>query len=170
MTTADLLTRFNGVQARGTGKWSSRCPGHPDTNPSLSIAEGDRGLLLKCWAGCTLDAITSALGIRVADLFFDAPTTHGHRPTPKPGRIDRIALPFQFELAALDRRLRAKRVKQAIQNISLNELTDNDLDRLMGAVGRTYADLERAELLEAVADDVRFQAFKQRERMVRHAA
>ena len=104
------------------------------------------------------------------DLFFDKPTPHGHRPRPKPVRIDRVALSFQFELAALDRRLRAERVNQAIHNISINELTDDDLDRLVDAVGRAYADINRAELLESVADDVRANEFVQRERMVRHAA
>jgi hypothetical protein len=28
--------------------------------------------LIHCWAGCTLAAVTDALGICVADLFFDA--------------------------------------------------------------------------------------------------
>ena len=170
MTATDLLSRLDSVLSRGTGRYSARCPAHADRSPSLAIKEGDRGLLVKCWAGCTLDEITAALGIQVGDLFFDKPTTHGSRPTPKPIRFDRRVLSFQFELAALDRRLRAERVNQAIKNISINELPDDALDRLVDAVGRAYADIDRAELLESVADGMRMKEFSQRERMVRHAA
>ena len=35
------------------------------------MTEGERGILLKCWAGCELTRITEALGLRLADLFFD---------------------------------------------------------------------------------------------------
>ena len=72
MTSPELLSRLNGARARGAGRWAARCPAHDDKSPSLAIMEGDRGLLLKCWAGCTLAEITAALGIRVADLFYDA--------------------------------------------------------------------------------------------------
>jgi hypothetical protein len=169
MTVEDLLPRLETVRRSSRG-YVARCPAHADTSPSLAIKEGERGLLLKCWAGCTLPEITAALGIRVADLFFDAPTTHGHRPTPKPARIDRVALSFQFDLAALDRRLRAEHVNQAVRSISIDELPDNDLDRLLDAVGRAYSDIDRAQLFEAVADDMRYKEFAQRERMVRYAA
>lgn len=73
MTTPELLSRLEGVRSRGTGKWSARCPSHaPDNNPSLSISEGDKGLLVKCWAGCELTAITGKLGLELKDLFYDA--------------------------------------------------------------------------------------------------
>jgi hypothetical protein len=170
MTATDLLSRLDGVRARGTGRYAARCPAHADKSPSLAITEGERGLLVKCWAGCTLDEITAALGIRVRDLFFNDPSPHRHRPGPKPVWIHRVALSFQFGLAALDRRLRAERVNQAIHNISINGLPDDALDRLVDAVGRAYADIDRAELLESVADGVRMKECSQRERMVRHAA
>lgn len=170
MTTPELLSRLDGVRSRGTGKWSARCPAHEDNGPSLSVRETADRVLLHCFALCVKRDIVAAIGLTMADLFFNKPTTHGHRPTPKPIRFDCLALSFRFELAALDRRLRAERVNQAVNTISINELTDNDLDRLIGAVGRAHADIDRAELLEAVADDVRFKEFAQRERMVRHAA
>ncbi len=71
MTMDDLLTRLEAVRPRGSSKWSARCPAHADKNPSLAIAEGERGLLVKCWAGCTLDEITRALGLTVSELFYD---------------------------------------------------------------------------------------------------
>jgi hypothetical protein len=170
MTTLELLSRLDGVRSRGTGKWSALCIAHQDNNPSLSISEGERGLLVKCWAGCTLYDITAALGIEIKDLFFDAPTPHGHRPTSKPVKIDLVALAFRFELGALDRRLRAEHVNQTVNAISINELPDNDLDRLVDAVARAYADIERAELLEGVADGMRAKALAQKEGTVSHAA
>jgi hypothetical protein len=47
-----------------------RCPSHNDTNPSLSIAEGNDGrILLKCFAGCTIKDICHSLDIEIRDLF-----------------------------------------------------------------------------------------------------
>src|SRR4051812_11973390 len=57
--------------ARRSGRgWSARCPAHEDLHASLSIAEGEDGrVLLACHAGCAVDAITDAIGLRVAELF-----------------------------------------------------------------------------------------------------
>lgn len=51
--TSDLIRL---VAALG-GTWSGtcamcRCPAHADRTPSLSIRQGDRGILVKCFAGC----------------------------------------------------------------------------------------------------------------------
>ena len=48
------------------GKWQGdfamcRCPAHADGKASLSIRVGDRAVLFHCFAGCTADAIMSAL-------------------------------------------------------------------------------------------------------------
>ena len=52
----------------GTG-WTSRCPAHDDTSPSLSIAEGDDcKALVNCFAGCTTEEIVAALGLAMRDL------------------------------------------------------------------------------------------------------
>lgn len=71
MTAPELLSRLDGVRSRGPGKWSARCPSHQDKTPSLSISEGTRGLLVKCWAGCELAAIAEKLGLAIRDLFYD---------------------------------------------------------------------------------------------------
>ena len=52
--------------------WLARCPSHDDRSPSLSVREGDRGVLLKCWAGCSAEDITRTLDLRISDLFFDS--------------------------------------------------------------------------------------------------
>ena len=59
------------LQAKRSGAgWIANCPAHEDRRPSLSISEGKDGcVLLKCHAGCDLDAILSALGITKKDLF-----------------------------------------------------------------------------------------------------
>jgi hypothetical protein len=52
--------------------WACRCPAHDDRNPSLSIHAGDDGrVLLNCHAGCTVDAVCGAIGLRPSDLFLD---------------------------------------------------------------------------------------------------
>jgi putative DNA primase/helicase len=54
------------------GEWyQALCPGHDDQRQSLSFRDGDRGVIVKCHAGCTVEQIAAALGIRVADLFYD---------------------------------------------------------------------------------------------------
>ena len=69
---------------------------------------------------------------------------------------------FHFELAALDRRLRADAVFQAVGNLSGEELTDPQRDQLMNAVARAYEDRERAEFLEATGDRLKLRAFDER--------
>src|SRR5215472_12096745 len=107
MTVDDLLEHLEKVRRTSRG-YTARCPAHEDNYPSLSVSEGDRGILVKCWGGCTLDQVTAALGIRIADLFFETPTPRGRRTAPTPPKLDRVSLAFRFELAALDRRLRAE--------------------------------------------------------------
>lgn len=75
MTVEDLLPHLDAVRRSSRG-YVARCPAHADNSPSLAIKEGERGLLIKCWAGCTLDEITAAIGIHLADLFFDASDSH----------------------------------------------------------------------------------------------
>ena len=67
----DLLTRLTEVKSSGDG-WMARCPAHEDHDPSLSIGRGDDGRwLLKCHAGCTIDAILLALDLQRRDLLPD---------------------------------------------------------------------------------------------------
>jgi putative DNA primase/helicase len=55
-----------------TNGWTARCPAHGDNVNSLSIAEGTDGrVLIYCHAGCSLQEITCALGLRIRDLFAE---------------------------------------------------------------------------------------------------
>jgi len=169
MTADELIGYLDAVKAKGPNKWSAKCPAHADKSPSLSIREGDDGrLLVHCFAGCSIDEITSALGMRVSDLFTDARAPEDKRRMPRSARIDRGALAFRYEMAALDRRLRAEHVLTATRNCDSAALTDETRERLMLAVESAYRDLERADLFEHVADMLRWRAFQ--ERTVSHAA
>lgn len=71
-----LLDRLDAVRPRGDGRWSARCPAHRDKTPSLSIRElPDGRILIYCFAGCDIQALTAALGVELSDLF---PERLGH--------------------------------------------------------------------------------------------
>jgi len=60
---AEQLTRDLG------GKWfggygSCKCPAHTDKNPSLMIRDGEKSILLRCFAGCESTAVIDALKAR----------------------------------------------------------------------------------------------------------
>ena len=69
MTPVELvLSKLPDARRCGAG-WSARCPAHDDRRASLSVSDGDDGrALVKCHAGCTFDAIVSALGLMPRDL------------------------------------------------------------------------------------------------------
>lgn len=69
MTPRELIGRLDIVREYGD-HWTARCPAHDDRANSLSIATGDDGrILVNCFAGCDAEAIVSALGLRLTDLF-----------------------------------------------------------------------------------------------------
>ncbi len=70
-----LLTRLQRVRKALHG-WVACCPAHRDRHPSLSIGLGEEGqILLKCFAGCSLDAIVESMGMSMADLFPSSPSS-----------------------------------------------------------------------------------------------
>lgn len=165
MTLDSFLAQLEHVTPRGNGRYAARCPAHIDRSPSLSISEGDKGLLLRCFAGCTVAEISAALGLTVGDLFFDrgrlAPL--GHRPAPTPPRVDRLARAFQFELGALDLRVRAEKIIEAGKTLDVARLSDDERDRAMNTVAKAYDDMARAEIFESVADGLRMKEFIERD-------
>jgi hypothetical protein len=67
-----VLSRLKGVRTSHHG-WVACCPAHNDRDPSLSIGLGDEGnVLLKCFAGCSLERIVEAMGMSVVELFPNA--------------------------------------------------------------------------------------------------
>jgi hypothetical protein len=78
----DIINRLNKAKKTGAGKWVARCPSHEDKSPSLSIAEKDGVILLKCFAGCEIEDICDAIGVEMKDLF--PPKDNNWRPDEKP--------------------------------------------------------------------------------------
>ena len=67
MTLEAFLSRLEGV-TMAPGGHMGRCPAHEDHSPSLSIAEGDKTILIHCHAGCQPAAVLAAAGLEWADL------------------------------------------------------------------------------------------------------
>ena len=100
----NVLAQLKGVRSSLRG-WRACCPAHADSEPSLSIGLGEQGqVLLKCFAGCSLERIVEAMGLTILDLFpHEAPTperaasngaasSDPHAPRPSAGE----AVPWQF--------------------------------------------------------------------------
>ena len=77
----NILSRLQGVKKTGNNSWLARCCAHEDRSPSLSISEKDNGIiLLHCFAGCSIDEITGAVGLEVKDLMPDNLGFHRVKP------------------------------------------------------------------------------------------
>lgn len=163
MTIEELLPHLHGVRPRGTGKWSARCPAHPDRTPSLSVAVGNQGILLKCFAACSAKEICSSLNLEMRDLFFDAPDSSPVRR--RPFRLDHGQIALDFELTAHGLRRRAERVLKAAHHLSIVNWSDTDISLAHEALSRAHADQERAAMFEDLADSFRMKAFDDRQRM-----
>jgi hypothetical protein len=154
MTAEVFLLRLEAVRKVWRG-WQARCPAHhPDRHPSLSICEGDKGLLVRCWAGCELSAIVAALGLTVADLFYDSGLSPEERRrvkrVPKLKRYDWRKAAAEYQDYALGLRLRAELVLAAAKELDISEWTGEQLNRATRAVSKAYSDLDRAEVLEGI--------------------
>ena len=95
MTVDEFLDRVEHVRRSGS-RWTARCPAHEDRHASLSVGEGNDGrVLIRCHAGCAVDAIVAALGLELRDLFTDTRRTPRatratvqHRPAHRPANPD----------------------------------------------------------------------------------
>ena len=68
---SDFLDLLNGVKQVRDDQYTALCPGHHDTEPSLSIKEVNGKILVNCFAGCELSNILEPLGLGPRDLFLD---------------------------------------------------------------------------------------------------
>ncbi len=71
MRLEELLSRFQYSRKIANG-YQVRCPAHDDQKASLSIREGDKGLLLYCHAGCDTSKVLQTLNVELEDLFFES--------------------------------------------------------------------------------------------------
>ena len=67
-----VLTAIGDYKRSGKS-YKARCRAHKDKSPSLSISAAEDGtVLLKCHSGCTAEAIVTAIGLTMRDLFPSA--------------------------------------------------------------------------------------------------
>lgn len=60
----------------GPDNFYTRCPGHDDSKASLSLADGDHGVMVKCHASCEqqelFQAVLAYTGLENSDFFYGA--------------------------------------------------------------------------------------------------
>lgn len=130
-----VATKLEGVKHRGEGKATARCPAHPDRNASLSFSRGrNGGVLIRCWAGCDLHSIVSAMGLQVSDLFPTRPQDNS--PAGKAARRE------AWQMAGWAAALRVLAREASVVLIAARMVADSgplsgeDAERLSVAVGR----------------------------------
>lgn len=79
MTSEEFVGRLEGVIS-AQGGWVALCPAHGDRSPSLSVSDGQEGVLVRCFAGCETTDVISAMGLKMKDLFYDARATGPAQP------------------------------------------------------------------------------------------
>jgi putative DNA primase/helicase len=78
MKAAELTRALGG---RWCGSYGiARCPAHEDRTPSLSLRDGERGLLLKCFSGCSSGDVVDSL--RALGLWPDRAQHDASEPKP----------------------------------------------------------------------------------------
>ena len=127
MSIHDLLPHLDGVRQTGVGRWIAKCPGHDDRSPSLSLRECDDGrVLIHCFAGCEVESVLAAAGLRFSDLYPDKPLGQRLRPVGHNPR-DLLRLVRRESLIVL----------LAAEDLSRSKaLSKADHDRLVAAAGR----------------------------------
>ena len=70
MKAQDVLDRLEKVTG-SKGKWMACCPAHQDKFPSLAVTEADDRVLVHCFSGCDTQDVTAAIGLNLADLFYN---------------------------------------------------------------------------------------------------
>ena len=145
MTVEDLLGQLEAVRSRGTGRWVARCPAHQDRTPSLSVREWERGLLIHCFAGCSLDAIVAALGLTVQDLFY---ARHADPATIREGQQRRVAERWRHEARrhidglTVDALREASALIESAQGLDISTWSHDRLHRELNRLADAYAVLE----------------------------
>lgn len=138
MNLEGVLARLQGVRRSGSG-WIARCPAHSDRSPSLSVGEGREGrVLLHCYAGCTVEAVCTALGITIGELFTEPSKTSKSEP--------RIVRDTRQQIAGLRNRLSPNDREREVTVVVANE---SNLD---AAMVRALALTVEGELVQVVLD------------------
>jgi hypothetical protein len=151
-----ILGRLDRVRPSHYG-WIARCPAHVDRSPSLSLRVGERAVLMKCFAGCSIQEICDAIGIEVRELFFTSSRGQSRKsiPVQPMPHFSWRTMATRLEQHALSLHLRSESVLEAAKRLDPSGWSSHDLDCAMDAISRAYSDAERAEMLEDVAYSLR---------------
>ena len=68
----EIVSRFKGVKTDSNG-YKCKCPAHADREASLSISHSNGKTLISCHSGCSLESILDSVGLKITDLFDNAP-------------------------------------------------------------------------------------------------
>jgi hypothetical protein len=102
-------------------------------------------VLVKCWAGCTVDEIADAMGLRVADLFYRPLSRNKQRRgrnTTK--RVDWRKQAGALQDEAITLWLHANAIFAFACNLDTTAWTDEDWDTAIEAVCKAHENVERA--------------------------
>ena len=141
MTAEGMLGHLDGVRRSARG-WMARCPAHDDRRPSLSIREGRRRVLLKCFALCTETEIQGAVGLALSDLFYQAaPRDHTEGSASRRSPHHRPRRPFDWrqkaaalEGEALDLWLASELLLRAASGLHPEQWTDEERDDVLETI------------------------------------
>lgn len=80
MNFEEIVSYFT-VKTRSNDRVQAICPCHSDKKASLSISRGNKGVVLKCHAGCDNKDIVKNVGLRMSDLFNDSRPPRQSKPS-----------------------------------------------------------------------------------------
>lgn len=103
-------------------------------------------MLLKCWASCSLNEITGALGIQISDLFFDALSADPHQRREAMRQRAQVKAAREAAQETEGRRLdalrQAEQLIQSARGISIEGWSDDRLHTELNRLGTAYALLD----------------------------
>lgn len=146
MTAEDFLARLNQVRTRGANRWLACCPAHEDREPSLSISEGERGLLLHCFSGCALADICRSIGLAERDLFYAqeaAPRARREAARQRAHERRQREVLARKRSRRLDACKHAERFLESRRGLDISQWSDNHLNRELSRIADAYAILEK---------------------------
>jgi hypothetical protein len=149
MTLDELADRFEGARQSGE-HYRARCPVHGSRGLTLSLAEGEQGLVIHCFAGCDPAAVLASVGLRLDDLFPREEAAIPLRPVtfPPDAQAERIAVDLREQAARYE--LSADELwRQRMSHFG--DFLPRELDRLRA---RVYARLRGAPWTAAQLEEV----------------
>lgn len=74
MQLEEFISLIPGNHRRNGAGYMVHCPAHEDKNPSMSVCELGGKILVKCFAGCGVEAILGKMGLAMSNLFTEERT------------------------------------------------------------------------------------------------